>query len=71
MKTEALLPKMKEKLYKRYKGKCAICQEPLAGLEKIEIHHIRPVKEGGKNNIRNLQPLHRICHQKITHERAK
>lgn len=43
-----------------------MCEQPLEG-EVIEIHHIKPKKEGGKDTIINLMPLHRICHTQITH----
>lgn len=66
-KKEKLESKIRLKLFKKYNNTCPVCNESLLGLEKVEIHHIKPKKEGGKNTIRNLQPLHRICHVKITH----
>jgi 5-methylcytosine-specific restriction endonuclease McrA len=36
--------------------------------EAVELHHIKPVKAGGKYKLDNIQPLHRICHQQVTHK---
>lgn len=68
LKSIKILNRMKEKLFKKYKHLCPVCGQSLHGEEKIEIHHIKPRKEGGNNRINNLQPLHKICHIKITHE---
>jgi len=35
--------------------------------EPVELHHILPAKDGGKYSLKNMQPLHQICHQSITH----
>ena len=32
--------------------------------EALEIDHIVPVSDGGRDNIGNLRPLHRRCHQR-------
>lgn len=69
-KQKRLLSKQKEILFKKYKNKCPVCEQTLHGLEKVEIHHINPKKKGGVNAIGNLQPLHRICHIKITHDKS-
>lgn len=63
-----LLNKLKERLFVRYKGICVVCEQKLNNGEKVEIHHIKPKKLKGTNSIRNLQPLHRLCHIKITHQ---
>ena len=65
------LQRVKNILYHNYKNTCPICGMPLQGEERVEIHHIKPRKEGGSNSLKNLQPVHRICHQKITHGRIK
>lgn len=48
-----------------------MCDQSLLGKEKVEIHHIKPRKEGGLDTIGNLIALHQICHIKITHEKPK
>lgn len=67
-KESRILSAIRSKLFKKYDNKCTVCQQSLLGNEIIEIHHIKLKKEGGTNSIRNLMPLHRICHIKITHE---
>jgi RNA-directed DNA polymerase len=68
-KNNLVLTKFKAKLYKKYKGLCAVCGESLTNQESIEIHHIQSRKSGGDNKIENCQPLHTICHQQITHRK--
>jgi len=34
--------------------------------KKIELNHIKPVKEGGKYTVSKRQPLHLLCHICIT-----
>lgn len=64
---ERLLSKLRLKVFKKCGNTCSVCGQSLLGDEKVELHHIKPKKEGGKNTVRNLQALHRICHVKITH----
>lgn len=68
-KESRVLSAIRSKLFKRYDNKCEVCNQSLLGFEKVEIHHIKPRKEGGSNDIRNLKPLHRICHIKVTHDK--
>jgi RNA-directed DNA polymerase len=35
--------------------------------EKVELHHIKPIKDGGTYAVSNIQPLHQICHISVTH----
>ena len=62
--------KFREAIYKKYNHLCPVCQESLHNGENVELHHIIPVKEGGKYTMSNIQPLHQICHQNITHGAA-
>ncbi|MBW4623307.1 MAG: group II intron reverse transcriptase/maturase [Cyanosarcina radialis HA8281-LM2] len=50
--------------------KCPICGDPLFNNEEIETHHIVPVAQGGRNDIENLQHLHKACH-KQEHSKSK
>ena len=43
-------------------GKCARCGKEA---DKLEIHHIVPVKEGGKNSKDNLEALCIDCHKSV------
>lgn len=62
---------LRMKIYAKYKQKCEVCNETLHNGEKIEIHHIKAIKDGGTNKLSNLVALHRICHAKVTHEKPK
>ncbi len=50
--------------------KCPICGEPLFNGEEIDTHHIVPVTQGGREDIENLQHLHKACH-KQEHSKSK
>lgn len=56
---------------RKYEYKCALCSEPLNNGEHIEFHHLLPRKEGGSWNPKNIQPLHRVCHQQVTYKSYK
>ncbi len=43
--------------------KCPTCGEALFNGEEIETHHIVPVAQDGRNDIENLQHLHKACHK--------
>lgn len=62
--------KFRKAVYKKYNFLCPGCGESLAGEEEIELHHIKAKADGGKYTLKNIQPLHRTCHHKITHESA-
>ena len=51
---------------KRYGHRCARCRRS----RKIELHHIKPLADGGKNTIRNVLPLCGPCHKR-THRELK
>jgi RNA-directed DNA polymerase len=56
------------KLYnvaERQRWRCPVCGEHLFNGEKLETHHILPVKDGGRDKEENLTHLHTACHQKI------
>jgi RNA-directed DNA polymerase len=71
IKQERIMSKFKENLITKYKNICPVCNEALSNGEIIEFHHIKPVKEGGKTTLRNMMPVHKICHQQITHRPPK
>jgi RNA-directed DNA polymerase len=70
-----LVPELKRTLAKKQNGICPVCKTALFSQsmqttptdEKVEIHHIKPVKDGGTNEFKNLVLLHRFCHAQITH----
>jgi RNA-directed DNA polymerase len=49
-------------LLKKQKGKCTICNLTFNSEDVLEIDHIKPRSQGGKDEYRNLQLLHRHCH---------
>jgi len=51
--------------------KCPICHDHLFNGEEIETHHIVPVKNGGSDNIDNLQHLHKACHKQVHSKKTK
>jgi 5-methylcytosine-specific restriction endonuclease McrA len=60
---------LKIKLFKKQKGRCAMCKEylidgdfvPFEGY--LHIHHVvKRSKGGSKSNISNMQLIHRSCH---------
>nr|YP_010987491.1 reverse transcriptase intron maturase and HNH endonuclease [Hydrocytium acuminatum]WOR09536.1 reverse transcriptase intron maturase and HNH endonuclease [Hydrocytium acuminatum] len=56
------------KIMKFQNFKCTICNEFFILGERLEIDHIIPKSQGGNNNFKNLQLLHRICHVGKTHD---
>ena len=61
--------KFRATIYKKFKQMCPICGESLHNGELVELHHIISQKSGGKYSIENIQPLHQVCHQQITHSK--
>lgn len=66
-KEKLIFAKFRAAIYRKFENVCPECGETLHNGEPIELHHIKPVKRGGKYKMNNIQPLHRICHQRITH----
>ena len=65
-------PSFKDKLMKRQKGKCEICENVITAEQiangQIHIHHLTPVhKKGAKSDVRNMQLLHSWCHREMGH----
>ncbi|WP_066424121.1 group II intron reverse transcriptase/maturase [Anabaena sp. 4-3] len=53
-------------LLKRQKGKCAYCGLYIRENDVLEVDHIIPKSQGGKDDYKNLQLLHRHCHDTKT-----
>ncbi|MBD2485142.1 group II intron reverse transcriptase/maturase [Planktothrix sp. FACHB-1365] len=56
------VPKRVAILLKKQKGKCNFCGQYFTTEDIAEIDHILPTILGGKNEYKNLQLLHRHCH---------
>ncbi len=53
-------------LLKKQKGKCTVCGLNFSEGDKLEVDHIIPKALGGKDEYKNLQLLHRHCHDTKT-----
>ncbi len=53
---------MKQRVYEKQSGKCAICGEQF-NLANMEADHIKPWSEGGKTNEENCQMLCKKCNR--------
>lgn len=58
-------------LLKKQKGKCAICNRLFTTEDIMEIDHIIPRSQKGRDEYRNLQLLHAHCHDKKSAEDAR
>lgn len=56
-----------QKLLKKTKGICLVCDTPITIYDIKEVHHIKPRKLGGNDKIDNLLLLHKICHDQVTY----
>jgi RNA-directed DNA polymerase len=59
-------PKGVAKLLKKQKGKCAHCGLYFNTEDMLEVDHIIPRSKGGKDEYKNLQVLHKHCHDTKT-----
>lgn len=50
------------KLLKRQNGKCTACKRKFQIADHMEVDHILPRSQGGLDQYKNLQLLHRQCH---------
>lgn len=64
--THPEMPKTKAKLLKQQKGKCSHCGLYFREEDVLEEDHIIPRIKGGRNEYKNLQLLHRHCHDEKT-----
>jgi RNA-directed DNA polymerase len=64
--THPEMPGRKAKLLKQQKGKCPACELRFQEWDVMEIDHKIPRALGGKDEWKNLQLLHRHCHDKKT-----
>jgi RNA-directed DNA polymerase len=50
------------KLLKKQKGQCPHCGQYFTSNDLLEVDHIKPRSQGGKDEYKNLQLLHAHCH---------
>jgi RNA-directed DNA polymerase len=60
------MPKRTTALLKQQQGKCCFCGLTFKDGDKLEVDHIIPKFQGGKDIYSNLQLLHRHCHDRKT-----
>ncbi len=60
------LPLTVTRLLKDQKGKCNYCNLNFKDGDRMEVDHITPKSKGGKTEYKNLQLLHRHCHDTKT-----
>jgi RNA-directed DNA polymerase len=60
------MPSRKAKLLKQQKGKCTWCGLHFRDEDLLEVDHKNPLSSGGKDEWKNLQLLHRHCHDEKT-----
>ena len=60
------LPNREAKLLKQQKGRCTHCGLTFREGDVMEVDHIIPKSIGGKDEWKNLQLLHRHCHDQKT-----
>ncbi|OLT59963.1 group II intron reverse transcriptase/maturase [Moorena bouillonii] len=61
----------KGKLFKKQKGKCAHCGLTFRTGDDWEVHHVKPLSQGGKDQIQNMELIHLHCHDEIHREIRK
>jgi RNA-directed DNA polymerase len=66
MGTHPEMPKKVATLLKRQKGKCTHCELYFRTEDLLELDHIIPRSKGGKDEYKNLQVLHKHCHDSKT-----
>ena len=50
----------RQKVYEKYNGHCAYCGKTIA-LKDMQVDHILPKRNGGTDDIDNLNPSCRLC----------
>ena len=60
------MPSQVAALLKRQKGKCSYCGLYFRENDVMEVDHIVPKSNGGRDSNHNYQLLHRHCHHKKT-----
>ncbi|MBD2235321.1 group II intron reverse transcriptase/maturase [Aulosira sp. FACHB-113] len=66
MGTHPEMPKRVTTLLKKQKGKCTHCGLYFKMEDLLEVDHILPRSQGGKDEYKNLQVLHKHCHDSKT-----
>lgn len=60
------IPQRVANLLKMQKGQCKHCGQYFTNSDLLEVDHIIPTSQGGKDEYKNMQVLHRHCHDNKT-----
>jgi len=71
LKNTALFDNRKKRLILKQQGLCWHCEVSFETTDKIELHHVIPVKNKGSNMLKNLRAVHKECHNQITYGNKK
>src|SRR4029450_5019656 len=52
-------------LARRQHGHCPVCHQALDNGEEVHIHHVRPKRHGGTDDLTNLRVVHHTCHRQM------
>ena len=52
-------------LVRRQHGRCPVCHQALDNGEEVHIHHVKPKRHGGTEDLTNLRLVHHTCHRQI------
>ena len=58
-------PGRSEQLARRQHGRCPVCHQALDNGEEVHVHHVRPKRHGGTDDLTNLRLVHHTCHRQI------
>ena len=50
----------RQKVYDKYNGHCAYCGKAIS-IKEMQVDHIIPKRNGGTDDIDNLNPSYRLC----------
>jgi len=60
----SLTPSQRAKIILKVNGKCLQCKKKYSS-DVLELHHIKPVSEGGSNRLSNITVLCPTCHRRV------
>ena len=58
-------PKQRATLFTEHGGLCHICNSKIQVGQAWDVDHVRPLAEGGTNDLSNLRPAHEKCHRGV------
>jgi len=63
--------KIEWKLLGKQGGICPICKVKLDHNQENNIHHLKPINEGGDNSLGNLLLIHKECHNQVHYQQIE